>query len=32
MTDKVIEAINSGTLTADNLTHETLREKYKRQR
>lgn len=31
MTDKVIEAINSGTLTADNLTHETLREKYKRQ-
>ena len=31
MTDKVIEAINNGTLTADNLTHETLREKYKRQ-
>lgn len=28
MTDKVIEAINNGTLTADNLTHETLRDGY----
>lgn len=28
MTDKVIEAINNGILTADNLTHETLREAY----
>ncbi len=28
MTDKVIEAINNGTLTADNLTHKTLRDGY----
>lgn len=31
MTDKVIEAINNGTLTADNLTHLSLRDTYKRQ-
>ena len=29
MTDKVIEAINNGILTADNLTHETLRDDYR---
>ncbi|WP_420229138.1 hypothetical protein ACOBWA_09090 [Psychrobacter sp. ER1] len=28
MTDQVIEDINNGTLTADNLTHETLRKGY----
>lgn len=28
MTDKVIEAINNGTLTAEKLTHETLRDSY----
>ena len=28
MTDKVIAAINNGTLTADSLTHETLRDIY----
>lgn len=31
MTDQVIEAINNGTLTAENLTHGTLRESYRRQ-
>lgn len=31
MTDRVIEAINNGTLTAENLTHEYLRENYSRQ-
>lgn len=29
MTDKVIEAINNGILTAYNLTHETLRDDYR---
>ena len=31
MADQVIEDINNGTLTAENLSHETLRKNYKRQ-
>lgn len=31
MTDQVIEDINNGTLTAKNLTHESLRENYRRK-